>query len=239
MKVLVNGGLNLSELDGWWAEAFTPDVGWALGDGLDHGDGPARDDVEAHALYDLLETAVIPEFYDRSETGIPVAWIKRMRESMARLTPRFSANRAVREYTEGHYLPAASAYRERALGKGAVGRQLVAWRHALDQHWDSLHFGGVRVNTQPDWQEVEVELFLNGVDPDAVQVQLYAEALNGGDPISLAMAPVHAPPDASQPHVYRVALSSSRPVSDYTARAIPRNTHAAVPLECARIAWQR
>ena len=130
MKVLVNGGINLSELDGWWAEAYTPEVGWALGDGQEHGDDPAWDAAEADALYDLLEREVIPEFYTRDENGIPTAWVARMRESMARLTPRFSANRTVREYTEQHYLPAAAAYRERAADKGAVGRQMVDWQHS-------------------------------------------------------------------------------------------------------------
>ena len=129
MKVLVNGGINLSELDGWWAEAYTPEVGWALGDGQEHGDDPAWDAVEADALYDLLEREVIPEFYTRDESGIPTAWVKRMRESMARLTPRFSANRAVREYTEQYYLPAAAAYRLRIANKGAIGRQIVDWQH--------------------------------------------------------------------------------------------------------------
>ena len=75
---------------------------------------------------------MIPEFYTRDEQGIPGAWVARMRESMARLTPRFSTNRAVREYTEQHYLPAATAYRERAADKGAIGAQLVDWRHALE-----------------------------------------------------------------------------------------------------------
>ena len=130
MKVLVNGGINLSELDGWWAEAYTPEVGWALGDGQEHGDDPAWDAVEADALYDLLEREVIPEFYTRDESGIPTAWVKRMRESMARLTPRFSASRAVREYTEQHYLPAAAAYRLRVANKGAIGRQMVDWQHS-------------------------------------------------------------------------------------------------------------
>ena len=100
MKVLVNGGLNLSELDGWWEEAYTSEVGWALGGGQEHGDDPAWDAVEAEALYDLLEYEVIPEFYDLNEQGIPAAWVARMRESMARLTTQFLANRAVREYTE-------------------------------------------------------------------------------------------------------------------------------------------
>ena len=109
MKVLVNGGINLSELDGWWAEAYTPEVGWALGDGQEHGSDPSWDAAEAEALYERLEREVIPEFYTRNEKGIPTDWIARMRESMARLTPRFSANRAVCEYTEKHYLPAAIA----------------------------------------------------------------------------------------------------------------------------------
>ena len=131
MKVLVNGGINLSELDGWWAEAYTPEVGWALGDGQEHGDDPAWDAVEADQLYDLLEREVIPEFYTRDQSDIPTAWVKRMRESMARLTPRFSADRTVREYTEQRYLPAATAYRERRADKGAIGRKMVDWQHSL------------------------------------------------------------------------------------------------------------
>ena len=129
MKVLVNGGINLSELDGWWAEAYTPEVGWALGDGQEHGDDPAWDAAEAERLYNLLEYEVIPEFYTRDENGIPTAWVARMRESMARLAPRFSANRTVREYTEQHYLPAAAAYKKRScrsLHTGQTNRSLAA-----------------------------------------------------------------------------------------------------------------
>jgi len=112
MKVLVNGGLNLSELDGWWAEAYQPDVGWALGDGAEHGSDPAWDRQEAEALYALLKQEVIPAYYERDAQGLPQAWLSFMRESMARLTGQFSTNRMVREYTESYYLPAAAAYRE-------------------------------------------------------------------------------------------------------------------------------
>ena len=121
MKVLVNGGLNLSELDGWWAEAYTPEVGWALGDGKEHGDDPNVDAAEAGELYDLLERQVVPEFYARDQNGIPTAWVARIRESMARLTPQFSANRVVRQYTREYYLPGASAYRR---GRRKTGRWL-------------------------------------------------------------------------------------------------------------------
>ena len=125
MKVLVNGGINLSELDGWWAEAYAPEVGWALGDGQEHDDNPVWDAAEAEALYELLEHEVVPEFYARDERGIPGAWVARMRESMARLTPHFSTNRVVREYTEKYYMPAASIYLERAAGKGRIGADIL------------------------------------------------------------------------------------------------------------------
>jgi len=135
MKVLVNGGINVSELDGWWAEAYTPEVGWALGDGQEHGDDPAWDAVEADALYNVLEREVIPEFFSRNGNGIPTAWVKRMRASMALLTPRFSADRTVREYTEQHYLPAANAFQQRSASNGTFGRQVIDWRHGVDQKW--------------------------------------------------------------------------------------------------------
>jgi len=125
MKVLVNGGINLSELDGWWAEAYSPKLGWALGDGKEHGDDPAWDAAEADALYDLLEREVIPEFYARDEQGIPAAWVARMRESMACLTPRYSPSRTIREYTGQHYIPAAEAFQARAANGSALGRQVV------------------------------------------------------------------------------------------------------------------
>ena len=97
-KVVLNGGLNLSVLDGWWAEAYAPDVGWAIGDGREHGEDPAWDAAEAEALYVLLEEHIIPEFYERNDAGIPAKWVARVRESMARLTPEYSAHRAVRQY---------------------------------------------------------------------------------------------------------------------------------------------
>src|ERR1035437_390387 len=129
MKVLVNGGINLSELDGWWAEAYAPEVGWALGDGNEHQDNDVLDDIEAEQLYDILEQEVVPEFYHRNEKGLPTNWISRMRESMAELTPRFSADRTVREYTEQHYMPAATSYQERAANKGILGAQIIDWQH--------------------------------------------------------------------------------------------------------------
>ncbi len=239
MKVLVNGGINLSELDGWWAEAYTPDVGWALGDGLEHGDDPAWDAAEANALYELLEREVIPEFYARDEKGIPTAWVKRMRESMARLTPLFSASRTVCEYTEKRYLPAASAYRERADKKGAVGGEMVNWEHALNEHWGTIHFGEVKIETNEKQHVFEVQVYLNDLDPKAVRAELYADGVNGGGPVRQEMKRVGQRAGRSAGYTYSAAVSAVRPPADYTVRLIPHCEGVAIPLEDPRILWQR
>ena len=241
MKVLVNGGINLSELDGWWAEAYTPEVGWALGDGREHGDDPAWDgaEAEAEALYDLLEREVIPEFYARDGQGIPTAWVARMRNSMASLTPRFSANRAVGEYTEQHYLPAAAAYRERAADKGAAGRNIVNWEHTLKEKWGTLRFGEVKVQTNAAQHIFEAEVFLNGLDPNCARVELYANGINGSRPIQQEMTSVRPLAGADHGFVYVAQVPATRPVTDYTARVIPHCDGVAIPLENERILWQR
>jgi glycogen phosphorylase len=239
MKVLVNGGLNLSELDGWWAEAYAPEVGWALGDGQEHGDDPAWDAIEANALYNLLEQELVPEFYNRDEKGIPKAWVERIRESMAVLTPRFSANRTVREYTEEHYLPAAASYHLRASDKGAMGKKLVNWQHTLKLKWDGMHFGEIKIETKEQQHNFEVEVYLNDIDPDAVRVELYADGLNGSSPIRQEMKRESQSIGKDKGYIYNVMVSAIRPVTDYTARVIPHFDGVAIPLEEERILWQR
>jgi starch phosphorylase len=239
MKVLVNGGINLSELDGWWAEAYTPEVGWALGDGQEHDSDPAWDAAEAEALYDLLEREVIPEFYTRDDQGIPAAWVNRMRESMARLTPRFSTSRVVREYTEQHYLPAASAYRERAADKGAIGVQIVNWRHTLEQQWSALRFGELKLESDDQRHTFEVQLYLDDVDPEAVRVELYANNAGSSPPERVEMQRVRQLVGAANGYAYHADVPATRPATDYTARIIPYHEGMAVPLEAAHILWQR
>jgi starch phosphorylase len=239
MKVLVNGGINLSELDGWWAEAYVPELGWELGDGQEHGSDPSWDAAEAEALYERLEREVIPEFYNRNEKGVPTAWVGRMRESMAELTPRFSADRTVREYTEQHYLPAANAFHSRVANKGAIGRQMVNWRHSLEQKWAALHFGAVKVETRDGQHIIEVQVGLHGLDPKAVRVEIYADGIKGGPPVRQEMTCLHPLADESGGYVYSASVSAARPPADYTARVMPRCDGVAIPLEDAQILWQR
>ena len=187
MKVLVNGGLNLSELDGWWAEAYSPEVGWAIGDGKEHGEDPAWDATEAEAMYTLLEHEVIPEFYERDEKGMPSKWLGRIRESMARLTPEFSASRAIREYTEDHYLPAASGYRERAAEDSELGASLLQWQQDIARHWNTVRFGTVDIETHDGRHSFRVEVFPGDLNPDEFKVELYADPFREGGPDLEAM----------------------------------------------------
>ena len=239
MKVLVNGGLNLSELDGWWAEAFAPEVGWALGDGEEHGDDPAWDAAEAEALYERLEQAVMPEFYSRSDKGVPAAWVARIRESMARLTPRFAANRTVCDYTEQHYLPSAVAYRARASDRGSTARTLVDARNALAARWDSVRFGARTVETQAGKHVITTKAFLADLAPDWVRVELYADARNGGGPEIQEMTLLKDAGSGNGTRLYRATVLAARPAADYTARIVPGFRGLVTPLEAGEILWQK
>ena len=237
MKVLVNGGLNLSELDGWWAEAYSPEVGWAIGDGREHGDDPSWDAAEAETLYGLLEREVIPEFYTRDEYGIPRGWVARMRESMARLTPAFSTNRAVRQYTEEHYLPAAAAFRRRAEKKGAMGADLLNWQAQLAKHWPMLRFGTATVEQKEGQLAFQVQVFLDDLDPDAVRVELYAEGQNADAPVTHPLSRGEHLVGSANGFTYTALVPATRPAAEYTPRLVPQHDGAFVPLEAPFILW--
>lgn len=239
MKILVNGGLNLSELDGWWAEAHSPEVGWAIGDGKEHDADPAWDTQEAEALYTLLEREVIPEFYERSEKGMPSKWLRRIRESMARLTPEFSASRAIRQYTEDHYLPAASGYCERAANDSALGISVLAWQQDIARHWNTVRFGALSVKAHDGGHVFRVEVFQGDLKPDQFKVELYAEPLEEGKFDLEAMTACKACPAPVGALIYSAEVPATRPVTDYTMRIVPYHASAFVPLEAREILWQR
>uniref|UniRef100_A0A7V6DP88 Glycosyltransferase family 1 protein n=1 Tax=Desulfobacca acetoxidans TaxID=60893 RepID=A0A7V6DP88_9BACT len=237
MKVLANGGLNLSELDGWWAEAFDPRLGWALGDGHEHGDDPAWDAAEAESLYSLLENEVIPTFYDRRNNGRPDAWLAKVRQSMTTLTVKFSANRAVQQYTTEFYVPAAQAYQARLAKKCALGISLVQQRQTLERQWSSLSFGDLQVETHDGQHQFRIGVNFGSVDPGAVQVELFA--LNAdGQPFRQTMVQGGKLPGIEGEYVYTAQVPASRPVGDFTPRIIPKIDGMKVPLELPLILWQ-
>jgi starch phosphorylase len=178
MKVVCNGGLNLSILDGWWVEGYHPDAGWAIGRGEDYQDLAYQDYVESNLLYELLEKDVVPLFYDRSADGLPRHWIAKMKKSMRLLGPTFSATRMLWEYSERYYLPAAKYYAQITEGQLERARQLVQWKNALRQHWGEVRVEKVEARRDGQAQvgeefEVAAEIRLGPISPNDVRVELY------------------------------------------------------------------
>jgi starch phosphorylase len=171
---------------------------------------------------------------------MPTEWLGRIRESMAQLTPEFSANRTIREYTENHYLPAASGYRDRAAREGELGGSLLQWQKNIAEHWSFVRFGSVDVRTHDGQHFFRVEIFPGNLAPDELRVELYAESdQKTGSPSVEVMAACTACADTKGILVYLAETSKSRPTSDYTPRIIPHHPGASVPLEAAQILWQR
>jgi starch phosphorylase len=237
MKVLVNGGLNLSELDGWWAEAYTSDVGWALGDGREHADVAAWDAAEAEQLYQVLEHELVPCFYHRDETGHPREWIGHMRESMACLTTRFSSNRMLREYVERYYLPLAEAHRRRSAD---IASALQNWYGQLRQHWQRLHFGDLSSTGTESGYRFEVQVYLDELPTEAVCVEVYADPLEeGGEAVCQPLQRGTLLAGTANAYVYHGTVPADRPAADYTPRIVPAHAEASIPLEAGFILWYR
>ncbi len=236
MKVLVNGGLNLSELDGWWAEAYAPDVGWAIGDGKEHAE-PGWDAVETGQLFSVLEQAVIPQFYDRDAEGIPRAWVARIRASLAQLTPRFSSNRMLAEYLDRLYIPAAQTHWQRTRENLPKARELAEWYRCLHRYWGEIHWGNVDTWADAGTQVFRAQVYLGQIPPDAVQVQLYAEAGDDGPAECHDMIRDHALAGAAGGFLYTMHLQTRRAPQRYTPRVVANHPAARVPAEANFILW--
>jgi starch phosphorylase len=236
MKVLVNGGLNLSELDGWWAEAYTPEVGWGVNGSADIG-GPADDEREAQLLFRLLEEEVVPEFYRRDASGLPRQWIARLRASMTQLTPQFSTNRMLLEYVRQYYLPAAADYAQRCADGAAVAQSLWQWERQVRHRWHEVHAGSLEVARDGEGWAFSLPVYLGDLPADSVAAQLYAEPADGGGSALVPMQAVGPMPGAINGVLFRARVATQRPASDFTARLVPAHPHAKVPLETNRIRW--
>ena len=188
MKVLVNGGLNLSELDGWWAEAYAPEVGWAIGDGREHGDDPAWDAAEAEALYALLEQQIVPEFYERDERGDSREMGgAHSREHGAPDAGSFPPIARFAQYTENHYFPAAAAYAARAERKGKLGLAIAGWQQKVAAGWSGVAFGPLKVEPKDAGHRFEVVVYQGQLEPDGDSVELFATGQNGDPPFRMPM----------------------------------------------------
>ncbi|MGA5549952.1 glycosyltransferase family 1 protein [Streptomyces pseudogriseolus] len=229
MKAALNGGLNLSVLDGWWDEWFQPDFGWAIptADGVGT-DADRRDDIEAAALYDLLEQRVTRAFYERGRSGLPDRWIEMVRRTLSLLGPKVLAGRMVREYVERLYTPAAHAHR--AMSADAA-RELAEWKATVRSAWHGVTVDHVETSVASATAELgstlalRVRVGLGSLRPEDVEVQAVAGRVDEEDRITDAAAvplkPVGAP-GAGGEWVYEGPLSLDRTGPfGYTVRVLP------------------
>jgi starch phosphorylase len=235
MKVLANGGLNVSTRDGWWAEAYRPDVGWAI----DGERASGSDAADADALYRTLEAEVVPLFYTRDQSGLPRSWLSRVRQSMALLTPRFSANRMLAEYVEKLYLPAAATRRTRETNGCVEAIALSEWERSLRAHWSAIDVGAIEVREHDDGLCVSVVVALGAIDSGSVLVELYADPVANDAGVRAPMERRESLPGLPNGYRYEVELRTSRPLWHFTARVIPRREGVSVPTETPLIAWGR
>jgi len=227
MKILVNGGLNVSTLDGWWAEAYDASCGWAI-------DGRGGDAEDAESLYRILEDEVVPCFYDRDARGIPLQWVQRMRSSMSRLTPTFSSNRMLLDYTERFYLPAVSAFRQR---RSAC--DLATWSSQVTSHWHEVRFGDVDVRLEADRWRFRAHVYLGSVHPEWVRVEVYADGHDGSPVTCIRMDAGPAVAGTTGGLEFSTLIPALRPANHYTLRVRPWREDVFLPAELPLITWQR
>jgi starch phosphorylase len=238
MKVLVNGGLNLSTLDGWWEEAYAPGLGWAIGNRQFAAEAE-QDRHDAEELYTLLEHDVVPAFYDRDAGGIPRAWVTMMARSMTELTLRYGAVRMVREYLDRAYLPAAAALSERIADGASAARAMVAWDRQLRRAWPGVHIGEAAFTRQDSGWDVSVPIYLGEVATHDIRVEIYAEPIGDGAAEKIALTSDGPVPGATGSYFYFGKIGGTRPAGDYTVRVVPARPGVRVPTETALIRWQR
>jgi starch phosphorylase len=237
MKVLVNGGLNLSTLDGWWQEAFTPEVGWAIGRNRQPNEDE-QDRLDAEELYSVLEQQVVPAFYDRDASGVPRAWVDRMRRSMAELTTQYSASRMVRDYLEKAYFPAAKALKERVANNGARAKEMAVRDRHMRRDWGNVHIGESAFTQIETGWDVSVPVYLGAIDASDIRVEACIQQ-DDGSSVLYELARGEPVPGAAAGYFYRGRLNGNRPAADYTVRVIPSLPGVRVPAEITLIRWQR
>ena len=245
MKVAANGGLNISILDGWWVEAYDPEVGWAIGRGEEYQDLELQDTVESQALYDLLEKEVIPLFYARGTDGVPHGWVRKMKACMRKVIPRFNTNRMVQEYTELFYVPAIKRGRKLLADNLAGAKALANWKDHMRTHWPKLRVLEVQAPSDGDYPvgaeiPVRATLFLGKIRPEDVDVQIYGGRLDAKrqivEPRIVSMECQGSDEDGRWTFVGSIRCTEAGR-HGFVLRVLPRHDDLANPHDARLIHW--
>ncbi len=248
MKVLANGGLNFSILDGWWAEGYDPSVGWSIGNGEEYPpeEWEMQDQIESEALYNVLENDIIPMFYDRGRDGLPRRWITKVKDSMVKLTPFFNTRRMVREYTDVYYMPTYQRM-SKLTNPTDNGKELVTWKHHIYNTWDQVHIGEIEVKRSEikvgSNTTVNARVYLGELSPDDVHVQVYYGQLDSRGVISdenavaVDMKPDKEPAeDGGYDFSAKVSYDTSGE-RGLSVRVLPNHPNLSSPFKLSLIKW--
>ena len=246
MKAALNGVLHASVLDGWWAEAYTGDNGFAIGHGEEYADAEHGDRVEAHALYRLLEEEIVPLFYDRDPEGLPRGWIARMKRSIATVGPFFNTTRMVEEYTKKLYAPAAARVQELARDGLAAARAVVAWRTRVHAEWPHVRIEAVTERAARPLRAgqelgITADVRLGALSPDEVLVEVYYGRLHGGHALAEGFAlPLRCEgPLGEGRYRYEGAIPARESGEHaFAVRVLPRNEALPNKFATRLLAWQ-
>ncbi len=245
MKATLNGAMNLSILDGWWAEAFNVNTGWAIGRGEEYGDEAYQDEVEANNLYELLEKDIVPLFYTRGAEGLPRGWISKMKSAMRAIGPEFNTNRMVLQYTEQMYLPSLDRFTTLTRDQCKRAKNFAAWRALLQEHWHNIRIADVKSNTRDalkvgDVLTVHAQIDLGKFKPKDVTVDLYYGTLDASGGIESPKLILMKTAGNAQSSVYEfmgsVPLEKSGRLG-HTIRILPRHEDLDNPFKLGLIHW--
>jgi starch phosphorylase len=247
MKAGMNGVLNCSVLDGWWAEAFRdhgPSIGWAIGSGEMYADEELQDNIESQALYDLLEHEIIPLFYQRGRDGLPREWIKRMKASMQFIGAEYSSHRMLKEYSEKFYFPALENYRRLQKDDFASARELSTYLDRVRAAWGRMSIVEIRTDAKPvmlsgDKVVITAMIDTSLLTPDDLLVELfYGNLSNQGDITASERVPMKALAQHGSVREFSVSVACVRTGQQgYAVRVLPQHPALAVDFVPGLIRW--
>ncbi len=247
MKVIYNGGLNCSILDGWWAEGYDPSVGWAIGNGEEYPEHEAehQDYVENQALYNVLERDIIPLFYTQGRDSVPREWIEKVKTSMRVLSPFFNTHRMVQQYTDEYYMPVYKIQQKMLANNMHDGLEFAAWRTHIEQAWKKIEIKSINIS---DSQvkvgtefAVEAVVKLGDLKPEDVQVQLYYGPLTAHGEISSEGEAIHmTSANSNGDGTYKFTTSMLYDTSGergLSVRVLPHNKFFTTDFQPGLITW--
>ena len=245
MKVVPNGGLNCSVLDGWWDEGYSPAVGWAIGDRYEYPEPGQQDWADSRSLYHLMETEIAPKFYSNIEGAIPKAWVQMMKASIATLAPRFSTARMVGEYASRFYMPSADAYQRFTADGMERAKSALDWRDRMTKAWGEVKILGVSDDAKTSNPlgssfEVRAEVKLGSISPAEVTVEAVVGQVGPSRELSELERHPLAPGASEGGTVTFTGRIPCRSTGHrgYTVRVLPNNPDIRVPGELNLVAWE-